>query len=220
LAKIAQSRSDANPIAEFASSFGRTDLPDALVYEFEYALRFELGGDFDTKDDRIPRFLRALDRARAVIGALFEPTKNVTAMIDFYGFKDLTRHSWTMVKDLKTAGFETRKLRYLGALEQERDEGFPDDETIFRHWYVCDRLSADDLNKLAWCSIAAEMNIRPRARGGIYLADMERRTMLHIYDDRGMDAVAMDRENLRPLYQRFDDWLLDCDREKIDATFG
>ena len=43
--------------------------------------------------------------------------------------------------------------------------------------------------------------------------------LFHLYDDRGVDVVAADRDVLCPLYENFNDWILDYDREKIDLLF-
>ncbi|WCR25026.1 DUF3885 domain-containing protein [Paenibacillus thiaminolyticus] len=42
----------------------------------------------------------------------------------------------------------------------------------------------------------------------------------HLYDDRGCDVICADVDPLRPLYEEFNDWILDYDREKIEALFG
>ncbi|MTH64542.1 DUF3885 domain-containing protein, partial [Paracoccus shanxieyensis] len=53
-----------------------------------------------------------------------------------------------------------------------------------------------------------------------YIIDRSRSVILHIYDDRGMDVAAGHPSALRPLYEKFNCWLLDHDREKMDLIFG
>ena len=43
--------------------------------------------------------------------------------------------------------------------------------------------------------------------------------VFHMYDDRGLDIIAPDAAAIRPIYTNFDDWVLDYDRERIDAVF-
>ncbi len=100
------------------------------------------------------------------------------------------------MRRLRSVGFDTRMLHYLGGVKQESEDFAP----LYRHWYVAGRITAMDINKLAWCSLAEEIGIRPRGAGNIYFVDQDRRAIAHIYDDRGMDAVAMEREVLLPLY--------------------
>ena len=75
---------------------------------------------------------------------------------------------------------------------------------------------------LLWAAVAREMPVTPKARWltDLYLVDFSRATVLHVYDDRGMDVVAADVGRLRPLHGRFGDWLLAHDRPRADATFG
>lgn len=72
---------------------------------------------------------------------------------------------------------------------------------------------------LIWNAIANEMPIRPSAPVDSFLIEPSRSIMLHVYDDRGIDVIAEDPRNLRDLYDRFDDWLLDYDRDRMRAMF-
>ncbi len=78
------------------------------------------------------------------------------------------------------------------------------------------------VDALLWGSITREMGVTPEARwlGPIFIVDFELRLVLFAYDDRGMDVVAMDREPLLPIYRQFGDWLLDYDRDRMDARFA
>jgi len=44
--------------------------------------------------------------------------------------------------------------------------------------------------------------------------------LFHLYDDRGADLVAADKDLLRPIFERFNKWILDYDREQINKTFA
>ena len=49
--------------------------------------------------------------------------------------------------------------------------------------------------------------------------DFARKVVVHPYDDRGMDVIGPDRDSLMPLYERLNGWLLDHDRNAMDAKF-
>lgn len=40
-----------------------------------------------------------------------------------------------------------------------------------------------------------------------------------MYDDRGLDLISADKESLRSFYEKYNDWILDNDREKIQKQF-
>lgn len=54
----------------------------------------------------------------------------------------------------------------------------------------------------------------------IYFIHPKKNIVFHMYDDRGLDIVAVRTEELMKLYNEFNDWILDYDREKIDRIFG
>jgi hypothetical protein len=54
----------------------------------------------------------------------------------------------------------------------------------------------------------------------IYFVHPKKKIIYHMYDDRGLDIVALDREALRPVYLKYHDWILDYDREWIDKIFN
>src|SRR5690606_31988449 len=53
----------------------------------------------------------------------------------------------------------------------------------------------------------------------IYFINLSQKLIYHLYDDRGCDIIAADKEDIRYLYDQYNDWILDYDREKIDAVF-
>lgn len=63
------------------------------------------------------------------------------------------------------------------------------------------------------------MPIYPSAPVLTFLIDLSSSTMLHVYDDRGMDVISDDPAKLQVLYVEFADWLLDYDRERMAKMF-
>ncbi|WP_024330163.1 DUF3885 domain-containing protein [Simiduia agarivorans] len=59
----------------------------------------------------------------------------------------------------------------------------------------------------------------PSLRGECFFINHSKDLVLNLYDDRGMDVVAKDKEVLIPLYERCSDIILDYDRERIDSVF-
>ena len=55
---------------------------------------------------------------------------------------------------------------------------------------------------------------------GVYLVDETDPLVFLMYDDRGAILHAPVAARLRPLYDLFDDWLVDHDRPEIDAQFA
>lgn len=77
-----------------------------------------------------------------------------------------------------------------------------------------------DVDALIWSCCAREMGIEPSADLDIFLIDYARGLAVHIYDDRGMDLIAMQRETIVEYHRAFGPWLLDYDRAHMDTVFA
>ena len=53
----------------------------------------------------------------------------------------------------------------------------------------------------------------------IYFVNVTKKMIYHLYDDRGCDVIASNKEDLRQLYVDCNDWILDYDRDQIDQLF-
>lgn len=198
------------------------DSLDALFHGATWALRFELGGDWDVDGGQIPRMLQAIHRARAVTEAAFADSEVVEAVIRKWGARRPGPRNVTF-KRLAMMGFHPA-LRYEGA---HRD---PDAEVSDprEHFFIAGPTDPNERAVLIWDACASEIGVSPSSPfmfdgddqfSGL-LVDFERGVLVDVYDDRGMDVVATDREALRSLHARFGDWLLDHDRARMDAMFA
>lgn len=64
-----------------------------------------------------------------------------------------------------------------------------------------------------------DLGIQPSIIHRIYFLNIERKTIFHIYDDRGCDLLAISPESIRDLYFTYNDWILDYDKDKIHQVF-
>ncbi|WP_333860864.1 DUF3885 domain-containing protein [Clostridium sp.] len=53
----------------------------------------------------------------------------------------------------------------------------------------------------------------------VYLFDIQNHIMLHLYDDRGLDIVAHDKNTLISFYKKLNTWILYYDRKQTDKIF-
>ncbi|UOQ55236.1 DUF3885 domain-containing protein [Hymenobacter cellulosivorans] len=59
----------------------------------------------------------------------------------------------------------------------------------------------------------------PAIRGDVFLLNLSRGLLFHLYDDRGLDILAADKATLQPLFETYNSWLLDYDRARVEETF-
>lgn len=191
----------------------RWDDETRRLVESPFRLRFELGGqDLSNVTRPIARFIQALDRARRVADAVFTDTAIVAVVGSSVTNTRLFPPDGDGFRALRDVGFtapttdEWRGRRYKG---------------YGACWWKCFDIRADRLQRdtLLWCSISAEMAVKPKVPVTIYLIEPARRIMLHVYDDRGMDVSAILPDALTGPYVAFDRWLLDYDRPRMAAAF-
>jgi hypothetical protein len=95
----------------------------------------------------------------------------------------------------------------------------PFDETPFRLTWTRVPLNSFDANKMFQAIANRDHGRIPSIAGSTYTIDDRAKLIMHMYDDRGLDIIATNASTLLPLYERFADWILDNQRQKIDVRF-
>jgi hypothetical protein len=185
-----------------------------------YSLRFELGGERFGIEAPVPRFLRAFGRARQVAREVFDSSPRLFGIVaaPSASADDRRLPAPDGFAALEAAGFAGRPVgQWQGALRPDQAE---EEDRVPCEWRAYD-LTGDVAGQdvILWCAVALEMAITPRAAVLSYLLDPDRDILLHVYDDRGMDVTALDREKLLTLYEERADWLLDYDRPRMREAF-
>lgn len=182
-------------------------------------IRFELGGEeFDNGEHPIPRFLQAFNRAATVADHIF--TDDLIGVVAWYP-RDVASHSQTPETESGFEGLEKTGFS-VTQLSKWKTDVYPDPEEEQALWEVRSYdLSSSKSNRdcLIWHSVAIEMPIYPSAGVLTWLIDPKAALMLHVYDDRGMDLIAKDPKHLKSIYDRFNPWLLDYDRDRMSKLF-
>jgi hypothetical protein len=208
-------------LQRLAQTFGWDDFPQPLFYQCPFALRFELGGNHEMGPTR---FLQAMDRARSVASMIFAETENLTVAVPFVGRRANTPVPARLRRALKSTGF-SGKIGAGKRMEPRDEDDEMTDVACGYHRFLCaldTHNSPDQIAPFIWAAIANEMPIAPHfaCMSQNYIMDLGRGIVLHAYDDRGMDLIAISAELLRPCYEQFNEWLLDCDRVQMDTKFS
>ncbi|WGI20374.1 DUF3885 domain-containing protein [Amylibacter sp. IMCC11727] len=193
-------------------TFGRHDFPNGMFYEFDFGLRFELGGEISFANP-IRRFLQAHSRANEIAQFVFKPSKELYAVTVCWGNKEGTS------SDLSRLGGifpKFNKNNYDFAIDESSEEVGEDVD----YWFLNQITEPEQITELLWLDIASEMMIMPAADGhSTFLVDFDNAVAVNAYDDRGMDVIAMNKQKLAGAYKKFNDWLLDYDRKEMDTMF-
>lgn len=195
------------------TEMGMKILEHPVFYQARVSVRFEIGGEKDVYIKKgIMRKLypnpvyvnEAVKRSLAIFHAL--PQKNWLLRIDLYSKTEIK-------KTLKVLQLSSPHEKVLNEYEK-------DGEKIIHYELYW------SLDKCVWSVeriiheiILADIGGLSCLASAVYLLHPEEKILYHLYDDRGLDLVAKDKNKLYPLYERFNSWILDYDRETIDHIF-
>ena len=207
--------------SQIKETFEIQEFPHAMFYEFDHALRFELGGGEEFGTNRsMRRFMQAHERANAISHSLFSQSTEIYLLLSSFGLEQPTKKR---LKPLKQCGLKRSNFTYLGRTA-EHDDGhiaeFGSDH--FRHWDIARLTGKETVSEILLLGIASEMAITPSFRHLMtaYVVDVDNGLILHLYDDRGMDVVAVHKAPLEDLFYRYTDWLLEYDIARMTEFFG
>jgi hypothetical protein len=185
-----------------------------LFYKYPLGLRFELseGGSV------LEQFLTALRKAGEICGAIFNASETITVCLRTTTDTNAFAHRAIMA-DLQKAGIFIPKKREIWLELMPKEDWF--DETPMWWLNVAFLVPRALLENLLWCAVARDLtSIRPNPGCQIYLFNFEQALAIWPYDDRGMDVVGNDKATLRALYTQYSRYLLEYDKNKMDAAFA
>ena len=204
-------------IQRFDTDFTLTEFPHGMFYKFDVGLRFELGGEENSTSRPLKRFSQAFSRADTVSSSVFNKSSSLWLLSSTYGTE---RPANKRLKPYKLCGLTKSSFEYCGGTPQKDSDhidAFGSDR--YRHWDVARLVEKEQLREVLWLTLASELGIQPAVPADVYIVDFDKSIAIHPYDDRGMDVVSMDRENLAHVYEKHKLWLLEFDAPKMKATF-
>lgn len=192
---------------------GMKTLESSVFYTAPVGLRFEIGGEEDVyvkkgirrKEHPNPDYVnKAVERALTIFHAL--PKEDWILRIDLYDEK-------VVKKGLKVLQLSPPHEKVLNIYEVDGEE-----EIRYELYW--------SLNDVDWSEetifreiILADIGGLTCLASAVYLLHPYEKILFHLYDDRGLDVVAKEKRSLYPLYETFNEWILEYDRESIDHTF-
>ncbi|MES2069091.1 MAG: DUF3885 domain-containing protein [Pseudomonadota bacterium] len=185
-----------------------------LFYSYAGGLRFELS----ESGTSIEQFLLALNKATTICADVFPDETQITVCLRRSA--EPNQHSLRdVLRELRSAGIIIPRTRQIWLAPKPLEEWF--DEAIKEQWLnVAFELPKSALQNLLWCAFATDFGtIRPNPHCAIYLFNLNQRVMVWPYDDRGMDVVGPNKNLLSALYKKHNQFLLDFDRNTMNATF-
>jgi hypothetical protein len=192
-------------------SFTGLPLKIPLFYNWPIGLRFELqtATVYGFEEEY---FAQTVYRAVALFEEIFLPDDEIIIVCQFLQFKRerirFGNYCFKQIGNLHRSEVAFKKLKNFYGNEQGN-----------RAVFKVDVRRIDYKNILA---AKANMDFPPRhPRLGleIYFISLRSKVIFNMYDDRGVDIIASDKQSIANLYWKYNSWLLDYDRGAMDKVF-
>lgn len=203
-----------------ADNFKDLVLRQPLFYNWPFSLRFNLQeGEVGSES----YFKEVLQRSHVIFNSVFQPQDDLLFVLVDYRFKRRKLHLGNFC------------LQCIDKINRERISF-----KILRHLYEKDKYDrynralvkckAKELKVISILKAIAHKDFPGRtprlgkndrlSSKDLYLINLNKKMIFHMYDDRGLDLLASNKENLIHIYQQYNAWLLDYDRNKMFEVFG
>lgn len=212
-------------------NFDNLLLKPPLFYSWEYGIRFEISMP-GVEHEKQNNLQQIKERSTGIFNKVFYDTDEMLLVTDIHCDKNDTflqkRPTKVYQKHIKNKAL-IRKLqhRVLPNVFLEDEDG-EDYEEIVTHRFALSCKKNDVRYNQLLTAISFEdfphpaqiLKGFPRNGIDIYFVNVTRKMIYHLYDDRGCDVIASNKEDLHSLYDDLNDWILDYDREQINKLFN
>lgn len=200
-------------------SIGMSKFRHPIFYNAPLGIRFEIGADesvyLEKNEDKYianPKYIsKALKRAKSIYENL--PKKPNLLRIDAYPDEVFTEEK-IVLSICREASLPKPHEIKITPFQWEKE-----DEVITQLQLYWDLNNFDfKPNVLLEQIIKADIGGNITFVSSVFFVDTYNVILYHVYDDRGADLVAKNKESLYPIFIRFNNWILNCDREKIESS--
>lgn len=179
--------------------FSRVDFGGDLFGQWPVGIRFEIG-------------INHVYRAARIYESAFAGAETcILVSQDWMATTEIARPSTTL---FSTPGIFPIKLSELQTVDVS-----PFDETEYRLTWTRLQPLTFDAASMFQAIANREQPGSPKVRSGVYVIEPSKRVIMHMYDDRGLDVIATELDTLRPLFETFNEWVLDNQRHRVEFRF-
>ncbi|MCP2034843.1 hypothetical protein L1279_001830 [Planomicrobium sp. HSC-17F08] len=210
-------------LADFMNeNFSNLELKVPLFYNWEIGIRFELGVNYDWENNKenSPYLQGVYHRAINLFESLHPQDDEIFMVAN--------------VNDYGDGATFNRKLQIFSRYVQEKSilkqlkhvtlpYVYPEDDEDGKyktHRFIL-KCKTSDIKYIPLLKAICnnDMGIKPSIHHDVFFINIKNKTVFHVYDDRGCDLVASSSETIKGIYNKYNDWILGYDRNKIDQIF-
>lgn len=186
-----------------------------LFYNWDISLRFDLQKEFKNPVEPTDKeyFKQVYLRAKTLFESCFDsPKTEILILVQKYEWEgskiEKENYIFTQITDFN---------KTMIARSQVRKIYEPDDEDDI--WNVAiyptklENINVDNL--IQGIANTDFPDRKPYIEEELYFINKTKNIIFHIYDDRGLDILMTDKSELKKLYKKHKDWILEYDRSLI-----
>ncbi|WP_254052805.1 DUF3885 domain-containing protein [Bacillus sp. V59.32b] len=203
-------------------NFPNLNLRPPLFYNWEISIRFELGIEWSREYnyENIPYVQGVYKRAVTLFESLHSQDEEIFVVVDVndFGGRKAYKHKARLFAPYvyeKSVLYKLKHTKMPYIFPEEDEDG------IYKTHRFTLKCKVSDLKYIALLKAICnkDLGIQPSVFHRIYFLNIKRKTIFHVYDDRGCDLLATSPEVIRNIYNKYNDWILDYDRDEIDKVF-
>lgn len=190
----------------------------------EFNMRFELGGEGN--NDKLKRIEQATKRGVEIYNQLIGEGEIIITIQewenDFHNANNENKSYLSRILNGSELNIIEGPFEQLYYEENAKGEK---EEKVFEEPLECTlmigrtKLSLEQVALIIKGIASLEMGKEPCISQNVFFFSIEKQSGFRIYDDRGCDVWANSLENLRPIYEKLNSWILDYNRPEIDKMF-
>jgi len=202
----------------YKRNFGDYALVSPIFYGFPISIRYQIGMGLicDGKEEKYVK--NAIHRAFAVFNELFNKDDDIYVVVNSYedNPNDMADDDISVVHPLIHIKDECNFV-FTFTVEDALKHLISNSHTRYILKAAVRDVQVEKLlEEIAWSDIDGRNSLR----GCVYWINPRNNVIYHFYDDRGLDVASNSKANLEHIYSKFNDWILEYDRKRIDNIFN
>ncbi|MGE8723284.1 DUF3885 domain-containing protein [Leptospira terpstrae] len=194
------------------ANFEKNRLENQLFYNFEFGLRFNLQSNRVFESNKY--FNECIKRSLLIFEEIFEPNNNILIVFNVFQKKrNKIRKSNFILKQI--GDFDLKNVKF-----KKYSIDIDSEKKIFNQVVIQSQTNQINYPNLIEGLINKDFPTRaPRITEELFFINLEKKIIFKIYDDRGLDVVSQSLESLEPIFKKFNEFILEYDRDKIENLF-
>lgn len=192
-------------------NFNGLDIKMPLFYNWNLGLRFGLQKEFTNpiKTNDKNHLIEVYHRAKSLFEFCFEQNDTIYLVAFKYKWRKQRINKSNYILKLIESSTQSEKMFDKVTNRYELNEKWI-------RLITKNNIKNLDINNLIIGLCNTDFpTLTPNIQEEVYLINIEKKLVFHIYDDCGLDILATNKDLLIKLYNQFDKWILEHDREKI-----